>query len=51
MILIGSNTIIYIGLRRMRENLKRGLKTDFNQKRIDMEHRILKSKMNFILRK
>ncbi|CAF1252698.1 unnamed protein product [Rotaria sp. Silwood1] len=42
-ILVTSNTIIFIGLRRMREKLAHGAKAELSQKRIEMERRILKS--------
>ena len=44
-ILVTTNTTIFIGLKRMREKLAHGAKADLSQKRIDMERRILKSKM------
>ncbi|CAF1101150.1 unnamed protein product [Rotaria sordida] len=42
-ILVITNTIIYIGLRRMREKIAHGAKAELSQKRIEMERRILKS--------
>jgi len=42
-ILFTTNTIIYLGLKRMRTKLAEGAKTDFSQRRIEMEQRILKS--------
>ncbi len=45
-ILIVTNTIIYIGLKRMREKIAHGVKTELSQKRIEMEQRILKSKIS-----
>ncbi len=43
-ILTVTNTIIYIGLKRMCEKIARGVKTELSKKRIEMERRILKSK-------
>ena len=43
-ILLTTNTIIYLGLQRMKEKITHGAKADFSQKRIEMERRILKSK-------
>ncbi|CAF1132630.1 unnamed protein product [Adineta steineri] len=42
-ILIVTNTITMIGLKRMRENIERGLQLNFSQRRIEMERRILRS--------
>lgn len=42
-ILLTTNTFIYIGLKRMRNKLAHGTKTDLSQKKIEMERRILKS--------
>ncbi|CAF2521671.1 unnamed protein product [Rotaria sp. Silwood2] len=42
-ILVTTNSIIYVGLKRMREKLAHGAKTELSQKRIEMERRILKS--------
>ena len=44
-ILFTSNTITLIGLKRMREKIKNGIQTVLNRKRIEMEQRILKSKL------
>lgn len=44
LILTISNTIIYVGLKRMKNRIKQGNKTDLSQKKIEMERRILKSK-------
>jgi hypothetical protein len=44
MILIVSNTITLIGLKRMHEKIEHGMPTVLNRKRIEMERRILKSK-------
>ncbi len=44
MILIVSNTITLIGLKRMREKIEHGIHTVLNRKRIEMERRIVKSK-------
>jgi len=43
-ILTITNTIIYIGLKRMGEKIARGVKTELSKKRIEMERRVLKSK-------
>ncbi|CAF1021720.1 unnamed protein product [Adineta steineri] len=42
-ILIVSNTITLIGLKRMREKIKHGVNTPLSRKRIEMERRIIKS--------
>jgi hypothetical protein len=44
LILLITNTIIYIGLKRMKNKIVHGVKTDLSQKKIEMERRILKSK-------
>jgi hypothetical protein len=44
LILLTTNTIIYIGLKRMKNKIAHGVKTDLSQKKIEMERRILKSK-------
>ena len=50
-ILITTNTIIYVGLQRMKSKISHGAKADFSQKRIEMERRILKSRnISFSLR-
>ncbi len=46
-ILITSNTITLIGLKRMREKIKHGIHTVLNRRRIEMERRIVKSKNLF----
>ncbi|CAF1481739.1 unnamed protein product [Adineta ricciae] len=43
LILIGTNTMAMIGLRRMREKLERGIQQNFSRKRIEMERRLIKS--------
>ncbi len=45
-ILLTTNTIIYCGLRRMKQKISKGIKTDLSQRRIEMERRILKSNFN-----
>jgi hypothetical protein len=47
-ILTITNTIIYIGLKRMGEKIARGIKIELSKKRIEMEQRILKSKTHYI---
>ncbi|CAF1034100.1 unnamed protein product [Rotaria magnacalcarata] len=42
-ILFTTNSIIYLGLKRMRDKIAHGAKAELSQKRIDMERRILKS--------
>ncbi|CAF1397344.1 unnamed protein product [Adineta steineri] len=42
-ILLVTNSLIYLGLKRMRDKIAHGVKTELSQKRIDMERRILKS--------
>ncbi len=42
--LIVTNTTIYIGLKRMRDKIAHGVKTELSEKRIEMERHILKSK-------
>lgn len=49
-ILIATNTTIYVGLQRMKNKITHGAKADFSQKRIEMERRILKSKKNIPIR-
>ena len=44
-ILFIANTITLIGLKRMREKIKIGVQTVLSRKRIEMEQRILKSKL------
>ena len=43
-ILITTNTIIYLGLKRMKNKITNGAKADLSQRKIEMERRILKSK-------
>lgn len=43
-ILTIANTITLRGLKKMREKIATGVQTEFNQKRIEMERRIVKSK-------
>jgi hypothetical protein len=43
-ILLTTNTIIFIGLKRMKNKTAHGIKADLSQKKIEMERRILKSK-------
>ncbi len=43
-ILLTTNTIIFIGLKRMKSKIAHGVKTDLSQRKIEMERRILKSK-------
>lgn len=42
-ILVGSNTTIYVGLKSMQNKVAHGMKTELSNKRIEMERRILKS--------
>ncbi|CAF2536952.1 unnamed protein product [Rotaria sp. Silwood2] len=42
-ILVVTNTIIYLGLKRMKYKISKGVKTELSHKRIEMEGRILKS--------
>jgi hypothetical protein len=39
-----TNTIIYLGLKRMKNKITNGAKADLSQRKIEMERRILKSK-------
>lgn len=48
-VLITSNTVIYLGLKRMRANIAQGVNTALSHKRIEMEQRILKSSLFFSL--
>lgn len=45
-ILVGANSTIYVGLKRMQDKVAHGMKTELSNKRIEMERRILKSKCN-----
>jgi hypothetical protein len=47
-ILIVTNTITLIGLKHMREKFEHGMRTVFNRKRIEMERRIVKSKILYL---
>ncbi len=47
MILIVTNTITLIGLKRMRDKIEHGIHTVLNRKRIRMEQRIVKGKKRF----
>ena len=49
-VLITSNTVIYLGLKRMRANIAQGVNTALSHKRIEMEQRILKSSLFASLR-
>ncbi|UJR29295.1 hypothetical protein I4U23_010509 [Adineta vaga] len=42
-ILITTNSIIYTGLKRMREKIAHGVKAELSQRRVEMERRIFKS--------
>lgn len=42
-VLVGSNTTIYVGLKSMQKKVEHGMKTELSNKRIEMERRILKS--------
>ena len=43
-ILVVSNTVTLMGLKRMRQKIEHGLHAALNRKRIEMERRIVKSK-------
>ncbi len=47
MILIVTNTITLIGLKRMRDKIEHGIHTVLNRKRIEMERRIVNGKKCF----
>jgi hypothetical protein len=44
-ILAGANTVTLRGLKQMREKIENGIQTTMNRKRLEMERRIVKSKI------